>query len=178
MDKLNKESDLMDTEGIKISDLIQVSRDNLFILPSAFNSEQMNKPGSKLFDSKVIKLSPTITFADKCADLRLAIIQQLDCMAIDDRASFNTMSEWMDISGTIWDAIIKCQDIVTYRNVEEMMCSNFLRTLVSEIMEKNIYSKQEMFQKSPEILVLDSLKLMKSLWPSLTMTTKSIKMTV
>ena len=60
MEKLNRESELMDTEGIKVSELIQVSRDNLFILPSAFNSEQMNKPGSKLFDSKVIKLSPTI----------------------------------------------------------------------------------------------------------------------
>ena len=155
MEKLTKESDLMDTEGIKISDLIQVSRDNLFILPSAFNSEQINKPGSKLFDSKVIKLSPTVTFADKCADLRLAIIQQLDTMATDDRAPFNTMSEWMDMSGTIWDTIIKYQDIVKYRNVEELMCSNLLRALVSELMKKNIYSNQEMFQKNTEKLLLE-----------------------
>ena len=155
MDKLTKESDLMDTEGIKISDLIQVSRDNLFILPSAFNSEQMNKPGSRLFDSKVIKLSPTITFADKCADLRLAIINQLDCMPTDDRAPFNTMSEWMDMSGTIWDTIIKYQDIVKYRNVEELMCNNLLRELVSGLMRKNIYSNQEMFQGITEKLFLE-----------------------
>ena len=170
MDKLNKESDLMDTEGIKISDLIQVSRHNLFILPSAFNSEQMNKPGSKLFDSKVIKLSPTITFADKCADLRLAIIQQLDCMATDDRAPFNTMSEWMDMSGTIWDTIIKYQDIVKYRNVEEMMCSNLLRALVSEIMEKNIYSNQEIFQKNTEKLLFEINGIETLLHPNTTLT--------
>ena len=155
MDKLNKESDLMDTEGIKISDLIQVSRHNLFILPSAFNSEQMNKPGSKLFDSKVIKLSPTITFADKCADLRLAIIEQLDCMPIDDRAPFNTLSEWMDMSGTIWDTIIKYQDIVKYRNVEELMCSNLLRTLVSELMKNNINSNKEKFKEITDKLLLE-----------------------
>ena len=155
MDKLTKEADLMDTEGIKISDLIQVSRDNLFILPSAFNSEQMNKPGSRLFDSKVIKISPTITFADKCADLRLAIVNQLDCMPTDHRAPFNTMSEWMDMSGTIWDTIIKYQDIVKYRNVEELMCNNLLRELVSDLMRKNIYRNQEMFQGITEKLFLE-----------------------
>ena len=153
MDKLTKESDLMDTEGIKISDLIQVSRDNLFILPSAFNSEQMNKPGSKLFHSDVTKLSPTITFANKCSELRLAIIQQLDTMPVDNRAPFSTMSEWMDMSGNIWDTIIKYQDIVKYRNVEELLCSNLLRAFVSELMEKNINCNNGLFQGKTEELI-------------------------
>ena len=151
LDKLTKES----REGIKISDLIQVSRDNLFILPSAFNSKQMNKPGSKLFDSKVTKLSPTITFADKCADLRLGIIQQLDSMPIGDRAPFSTMSEWMDMSGTIWDTILKYQDTVKHRNVEELICSNLLRDLVDELMKKNIYSNQDTFQKNTDKLLAE-----------------------
>ena len=153
MDKLNKETYLLNTEGIKISDLIEVSRDNLFILPSAFNAERMNKPGSKLFDFNVTKLSPTITFADKCSELRLAIIQQLDCMPIGDRATFSTMSDWMDMSGTIWDTIIKYQDIVKYRNAEELQCSNILGSIVSELMNKNIYSHKEKFQLVTEKLL-------------------------
>ena len=155
MEKLNKEPESMGIEGSKISDLIQVSRDNLFILPSAFNSEQMNTPGLKLFDTKVIKLSPTIAFADKCADLRLAIIQQLDSMPTGNRAPFSTMSEWMDMSGTIWDTIIKYQDIVKYRNVEELICSNLLRDLVTALMEKNIYSNQETFQNNTDKLLAE-----------------------
>ena len=119
IEKLNKESDLMDAGGIKISDLIQVSRDNLFILPSAFNSEPVNKANAQLFDSNVIKLSPTVEFARKCADLKLAIINQLDAMPVDDRQPFKTMSEWMDMSGTIWETIVKYQDIVKYRNVDD-----------------------------------------------------------
>ena len=143
MDKLN--GGLMDTEGIKISDLIQVSRENLFILPSAFNSEQMNTPGSKLFNSEVIKLSPTVTFADKCTKLRLAIIEQLDSMPVDDRTPFLSMNEWMEMSGIIWDTIVRCQDIVKYRNVEEVMCSNELSKLVSELMGEHIYRNKQKF---------------------------------
>ena len=38
MNKLDEESELMDLEGCRISQLIHVSKDTLFILPSAFNS--------------------------------------------------------------------------------------------------------------------------------------------
>ena len=155
MDKLN--GDLMDTEGIKISDLIQVSRENLFILPSAFNSEQMNTPGSKLFNSEVIKLSPTVTFADKCTKLRLAIIEQLDNMPVDDRTPFQTMNEWMEMSGIIWDTIVRYQDIVKYRNVEEVMCSNELSKLVSELMEEHIYRHKQKFLEATDTLSVEIL---------------------
>ena len=142
MKKLNEESELIETEGVKFSQLIQVSKENLFILPSAFNSEQMNK---NLFSSKVIKLTPTTAFADKCADLRMSIINQLDEMPVQDRAPFETMSEWMDMSGTIWDTIIKYQDIVKYGNVEEVKGSNMLRGLVSELICKHFYSMKQRF---------------------------------
>ena len=145
MDKLNTESDLMDTEGIRISDLIQVSRENLFILPSAFNSDPINKPNAQLFDSNVIKLSPTASFARRCADLRSAIIDQLDAMPIDDRQPFKTMSEWISMSGTIWDTIMKYQDIVKYRNVEELICSRLLNDIVSNLMKTHIYDKKDIF---------------------------------
>ena len=122
LEKLDKESGLMDAGDIKISDFIQISQENLFILPSAFNSEQINKPNAQLFSSNVSKLSPTVEFAGKCAEIRLAIINQLDNMPIDDRQPFGTMSEWMDMAGTVWETIVKYQDIVKYRNVEELMC--------------------------------------------------------
>ena len=150
--KLNEEAELMDTEGVKISDLIQVSKENLFILPSAFNSEQMNEPGANIFDSNVIKLSPTITFADKCAKLRKAIITQLD---VGERAPFKTMSEWMEMSGTIWDTIIRYQDIVKYGNMEEEKCSNMLRGIVSELMKRHIYSHKQVFRGTKEQLILE-----------------------
>ena len=155
MNTLNEESELVDTEGARISDLIQISKENLFILPSAFNSEQINKPGAQLFDSKVTKLSPTITFADKCADLRMAIINQLDNMPVGERAPFATMSEWMEMSGTIWDTIIKYQDIVKYRNVEEEVCSNILGGIVSELMETNVYLQKHIFDEITKKLLLE-----------------------
>ena len=144
MEKLNSESGLMET-GVKISDLIQVSRENLFILPSAFNSQQMNKPDAKLFDSNVIKLSPTIAFANKCTELRLAIINKLDHMSVNDRAPFQNMSEWMEMAGVIWDTIIKYQDIVKYRNIEELMCSNKLGGIATNLMKHHIYSNEGEF---------------------------------
>ena len=142
MNKLNQDFELLETDGTKISDLIQISKENLFILPSAFNSEQINK---KLFDSNVNKLSPTITFADKCADLRLAIIRQLENVRKGEKLPFETMNEWMEMSGTIWDTIVRYQDIVKYRNVEEEICSNMLREIVSDLMQTNIYSYQQTF---------------------------------
>ena len=145
VERLNKE--LVDTEGKTIiaSELIRISPKNLFVLPSAFNPEHFNKHSLKLFDSKVIKLIPTTIFADKCADLRMAIIEKLDSMPIDERTPFETMSEWLEISGTIWDTVIKYQDIVKYRNVEEMMYNDLLRKIISELMDEHIYAHKQKF---------------------------------
>ena len=138
MEKLNSESKIIENDVI-LSDLIQFSKENLFILPFAFNSKQVNDTNAKLFDSDVTKLSPTIGFAKKCSNLRLAIINELDRMPLDDRAPFQTMSEWMEMAGVIWDTIIKYQDIVRYRNVDELKCSNKLDEKVTELMQNYIY---------------------------------------
>ncbi|KAI6650383.1 P-loop containing nucleoside triphosphate hydrolase [Oopsacas minuta] len=155
MDKLNKESDLMEIEGIRISDLIQVSRDNLFILPSAFNSQQMNKPAANLFNSSVVKQSPTNTFAIRCAELRLAIIDELIKLPQDERAPFKTMSEWMEMSGVIWDIIVKYQDIVKFRNIEELMCNNMLGKIVTDLMKKYMSANRSKFVDITEQLILE-----------------------
>ena len=158
IEKLSRESDLMDARGIKISDLIQVSRENLFILPSAFNSEQINQPNAKLFESKVSKLTPTNTFAEKCAELRLAIIKRLDDIPLsDDTQPFKTMTEWMDMSGTVWDTIMKYQDIVKYRNVEELICSKELKEIVDQLMKTHFYNEKENIDKKVEELI-DEMK--------------------
>ncbi|KAI6649413.1 hypothetical protein LOD99_11778 [Oopsacas minuta] len=135
-----------------MSDLIQITKENLFILPSAFNSDSMNKPNSKLFDSDVIKLSPTISFAEKCAKLRLSIIDKLDNMKTDEIEHFQTMSEWIQMSGTVWDTIINYQDIVKYDDYQEIKCSELLNCIISEIMEKHIYSNRDRFDQAAEKL--------------------------
>ena len=163
LEKLNKESDLMEIEGTKISDLIQVSKDNLYVLPSAFNSQQMNKPAAEIFQSDVTKQSPTVAFAEKCAKLRLAIIDELIKMPLDDRAPFKTMSEWMEMSGVIWDIIVKYQDIVKFRNVGEMVCSNKLSKAVTDILKKNITANQKEFATIVEQLIIE-IKEIKSIF--------------
>ena len=155
LEKLNKESDLMEIEGSKISDLIQVSRENLYVLPSAFNSQLMNKPAAKIFNAKVSKQSPTAMFAVQCAELRLAIINELTEMPLDERAPFKTMREWMEMSGVIWDIIVKYQDIVKFRNVGEMMCSNKLSKAVTDILKKNITDNLKEFSTIIELLIAE-----------------------
>ena len=153
IEKLNKDSNLIDTEGVKVSDLIQISRENLFVLPSAFNSEQINQPNAKLFESKVSKLTPTNTFAEKCTDLRIAIIKRLDDKPTNDIQPFETMEEWMDISGTVWDTLMKYQDIVKYRNVEEIICNKELKELVYELMKTHIHNEKENFDNTVDELI-------------------------
>ena len=145
LEKLNEES-LMEIEGSKISDLIQVSEENLFILPAAFNSEDLNKQSGRLFDSNTIKLSPTVNFAKKCAKLRQTIFYQLNDVPPGQNATFKTMSDWLDMSGVIWDTIIKYQDIVKYRNVNEMKCNNKLEQIVNTLMQKHIICHQDEFE--------------------------------
>ena len=160
LEKLNEESYLMETEGLKISDLIQVSKENLFVLPSAFNSQSLNAI-TKLFDSDLCKLYPTLSFANKCADLRMSIIDQLKADFSNNETPFNTMSEWMEISGVIWDTIIKYQDIVKYRNVEELRCSNKLSQILNDIMKSEIHSHKNVYQEITKVLIQEIKKIEK-----------------
>ena len=152
LEKLNKESHLMETEGLKISDLIQVSKRNLYVLQSAFNSQSLNAQMTKVFDSVLCKLSPTTSFADKCADLRMSIIHQLRDDTSNNESPFNTLSEWLEMSGVIWDTIVKYQDIVKYRNVEELESSNKLRKIVSGLMKNIIYFNTDKYREITEKL--------------------------
>ena len=164
LEKLNEESYLMETEGLKISDLIQVSKENLFVLPSAFNSQSLNTQITKLFDSDLCKLTPTISFANKSTNLRMSIISQLknDTIHIKDfsnmkddyRIPFNTMSEWLEMSGVIWDTIVKYQDIVKYSNTDELKCSKTLSKILNEIMKHIIYSNKEKYRDITETLII------------------------
>ena len=163
LEKLNKESYLLDTEGLKISDLIQVSKENLFVLPSAFNSESLNSQVANLFDSHVCKLSPTVDFVNKCADIRVSIILQLKNDSYDATDSnntnhnytvpFDTMSEWLEMSGVIWDTIVKYQDIVKYSNTEEIKCSNKLGIILNDIMRCRIYLNEEEYREITKKLI-------------------------
>ena len=161
LEKLNEESDLMELEGTKISDLIQVSRENLFILPSAFNTVQINKPAAQLFSSNVIKLSPTIAFANKCAELRQSIMNQLIDMPLDERATFNSMNKWLEMSGVIWETIIRYQDIVKYKNMDELKSCNLLTTIVSDLMKKHINCHHIEFDSITEQLICEIKELNK-----------------
>ena len=153
LEKLTKESHLMETEGLKISDIIQISERNLFVLQSAFNSQSLNTKMTKVFDSVLCKLSPTTSFADKCADLRMSIIHQLRDDASINESPFNTMSEWLEMSGVIWDTIIKYQDIVKFRNAEELESSNRLSKIVSGLMENKIYFNRNIYLEITEKLI-------------------------
>ena len=155
MDKMNKKSALMDIEGIKMSELIQISKENFFILPSAFNSASMNKPNSKLFDANVIKLTPAASFAEKCTNLRLTVIDQLDNLPENNRAPFQTMSDWIQMSGTIWDTIIKFQDLVKYGNIEELQCNNLLSKTISNLMDTHIYQNRNSFDNLTKQLIIE-----------------------
>ena len=143
--RLNSESDLKEIEGVKISELIQVSRDNLFVLPPAFNYKPLNDPGKKLYHSNIIKLLPTLPFAQECAKLRLAIVSQLSNST--DEVPLKNMSKWMEMSGVVWDTIIQFQDIVKFKNVEELRCSHKLTEMVNELIEKYISKNREQFDK-------------------------------
>ena len=174
MDKLSSDS-LMEAEGVKISDLIQISSKNLFVLPLAFNSQQMNDTSGRLFDSDVIKLSTTPSFANKCTKLRLAIINQLDHMSLDDRAPYQNMSEWMEMAGVIWDTIIEYQDVFKCRISEELKCSNKLHQIVEELMEEHFYSHQNELDILT-VSICDEIKSIKSyVDPNILLTEKMIK---
>ena len=143
--KLDEKSELIDTEGKSLSELINVSTENLFILSSAFNSKQISTPTASLFDSKVTKQSPTEDFADSCAILRLAIVKSLRNILPNERPPFKTMGEWMEMSGVIWDIIIKYQDIVKHKNIQEMKCYNILNEKITQLVNIRVRNHKEKF---------------------------------
>ena len=60
------------------------------------------------------------------------------------------MSEWMEMSGVIWDTIVKYQDIVKYRNTEELRCSISLNKILSNLMKQIIYFNKDKYRSITE----------------------------
>ena len=50
LNKLDEKSEFMETDGTKLSKLINVSEKNLFVLGSAYNSTLMNTETASLFN--------------------------------------------------------------------------------------------------------------------------------
>ena len=153
LNKLDEKSEFMETDGTKLSKLINVSEKNLFVLGSAYNSTLMNTETASLFESKVIKQSPTEDFAESCTQLRQAIINSLRSLSPKERPAFKTMSDWMEMSGVIWDIIVKYQDIVKHRNVEEMKCYNILQGEITRLIKINMENHiQKMVEEKDKLI--------------------------
>ena len=146
MEKLNSESGLIETEREYILAMVQVSKKNLFILPFAFNFEKINKTNANLFDSNVVKLSPTVPFADKCTNLRLTIIDQLEQMPVDDIAPFQNMSQWLEMAGVVWNTILQHREITKWRSLKELRCQEKLDKIATDLVEKHFYNNNDEFQ--------------------------------
>lgn len=119
--KLNEKAS--DDDTVALSQLITVRKENLFVLPSVFKINSINKPTQTLFEYNVNKLTPTTNFAKKCSDLRKEIMTQLKDVAYTERAPWTSLQDWINMSGTIWDTIITYQDIVQYKSLREFICS-------------------------------------------------------
>ena len=78
----------------------------------------------------------------------------------------------MDISGTVWDTLMKYQDIVKYRNVEELLCNKELKEMVDELMKAHIYNEREDFNNKVEQLI-GEIKQME-IYDSKTLSEKSV----
>ena len=153
LSKLDEKSEFMESEGQKLSQLIQVSEENLFILGSAYNSTMMNSATASLFDRKVTKQSPTEDFTDSCTQLRLKIIDSLTKLLPNERPPFNTMGKWMEMSGVIWDIIVKYQDIVKHKNIQEMKCYNILNEEITCLVKSNKRCHVKKFDQIKEKLI-------------------------
>ena len=148
------------TESLKISSLIELTSDDLYTLPPAFDIVVVDKPGEEIFKKGVIKQVPSLNFALKCSLLRVSIFEKLNYPTEEERPSFTNMSEWLEMAGETWRTIIKFQDIIKFKNLNELQLHKDLKQLVDDMMEIHFYSKKKEIRKiiyklSAEILDFD-----------------------
>ena len=153
LNTLDEKSEFMETEGTSLSQLINISEENLFILGSAFNATMMNSKTARLFDSKVIKQSPAEDFVESCTKLRQVIIDSLQKLLPKERLPFTTMGQWMEMSGVIWDIIVKYQDIVKHKNIQEIKCYNILNREIACLVKRIMRDDREIFDQEREKLI-------------------------
>ena len=135
------------TEKIKISSLIKLTSDDLYTLPPAFDIVVVDKPGEEIFKKGVIKQVPSLNFALKCSLLRVSIFEKLNSSINGERPPFTSMSEWLEMAGEIWRTIIKFQDIVKFKNLNELQLHKDLKNIVDDMMEIYFYSEKKEFRK-------------------------------
>ena len=135
------------SKNANVSDLIQLTEDDLFTLPPAFDIAVVDIPGQELFNKGVIKQHPALNFALKCSLLRVAIFEKLQNNTSEERPSFTSMSEWLEMAGETWKTIIKFQDIVKFRNFNELHLHRDLKVLVNKLMQEHFYIKKKEISK-------------------------------
>ena len=142
--------DTKHSKKIKISDQINLTEADLYTLPNAFNTISVDTPAEEIFDKGVIKQIPASNFALECSKLRKSIFDQLKSSPTNNRPTFTSMSEWLSMAGGTWNSIIRFQDIVRYKDLNEVKHHEQLDKFVEELMESMIHSKEDELKKSLE----------------------------
>ena len=149
MDSLDSTFHTADSECVRISDLIKVSTNDLFVLPSAFNVESIaDYPLCENDKSKARKFQPTTAFAEECSSLRSAIFEAIRNRDNSDKPPFDNFSEWIQMAGHVWETCVKYQDIVMYRDLEEVAFAEKLRDISLKVIDEEIYRKQDSFEEA------------------------------
>ena len=140
-------------EKIRVSDLIKITLDNLFVLPSAFHSELIDDSPLSIGSSQIIKLSPTKQFIAKASNLRTKIFNTLTENIFAETQIFINVSDWIQMAGLIWETCVKYQDIVRFSDFEEMAFSEIIYGQIHKFIEEELYQNEKFFQeKLKEIL--------------------------
>ena len=143
-------------KNVNISELIQLTENDLFTLPPAFDIAVVDIPGQEIFNKGVIKQNPALNFALKCSLLRVSIFEKLQNNTSEERPSFTSVSEWLEMAGETWKTIIKFQDIIKFRNFSELHLHRNLncifteKVLVDKLMQEHFYNKREEIGKKIE----------------------------
>ena len=135
------------SKNANVSDLIQLTENDLFTLPPAFDIAVVDVPGQEIFNKGVIKQNPALNFALKCSLLRVSIFEKLQNNTSEERPSFTSVSEWLEMAGETWKTIIKFQDIIKFRNFNELHLHKNLKVLVDKLMQEHFYNKKEEISK-------------------------------
>ena len=64
-----------------------------------------------------------------------------------ERPPFTSTSDWLEMAGEIWRTIIKFQDIVKFKNLNELQLHKDLKKLVDEMMKTHFYSQKKAFRE-------------------------------
>ena len=131
----------------KISELIQLTEDDIFTLSSAYEMNRVDEPGKQIFKKRVDIRISSINFALDSSSLRASIFERLGQDKSDSkRLSVTSLSEWFEMAGDTWSTIMKFQDIVRYKNFKEIQTYDKLKGLIVKLMVDHFYSKKQEIQ--------------------------------